>query len=218
MPSNTKRESSDTPRPTASNANGAQIQRSTPNDATSDEFRELEREPTDADLMDVGIDIEEDVYDADETSLQGRPWKPPSEEDDGGSVSPEELGEQFLRGAAQQERRTKIDDTEPDDDVDLLSDTVHEASLFDHNHDPLAREDLPEVIADETDADAHHRIRRVAAKKVEAEGSATSSDAEERQVRETAAPPSRQQRSAAKGAAETREAVPTAPKRSARRN
>lgn len=78
------------------------------------------------------------------------------EEDDGGSVSPEELGEQFLRGAAQQERLTHADDRESTDNVDLLGEAVHQVSLFDHNFDPLRDPRLPRVAADETVADENH--------------------------------------------------------------
>lgn len=52
--------------------------------------------------------------------LAGQEWeaetKPfsriPREEADGGSISPDELGEHFLRRAAQQDRRVKLDETE----------------------------------------------------------------------------------------------------------
>lgn len=90
----------------------------------------------------------------------------PAEEEDGGTVSPEELGEQFLRGAAQQQRRTRPDDRESKDDVDLLGDSVHQVSLFDHNFDPLRDPRLPRVAADETVADgSHHTSARAAAKR-----------------------------------------------------
>lgn len=78
-------------------------------------------------------------------------------DDDVGTVSPEELGEQFLRGAAQQERRTNRQDAEPRQDVDLLSDAVQQVSLFDHNFDPLAEPQFPNIVADEAAADASHR-------------------------------------------------------------
>lgn len=72
------------------------------------------------------------------------------EEDDGGSVSPEELGEQFLRGATQQERHTKPDDTEPTGDFDASSDSMRQASLFDSDHEPLVDERFPRATASET--------------------------------------------------------------------
>lgn len=219
MRSNTKREPAVvTPRPTDGDAKRVTTEAAPPYQPTDEQFEELDREAEGVDLMDVGIDVEEDVYDTDEASLRGSPWRPAFEEDDGGSVSPEELGEQFLRRAAQQERRTKADDTESGDDVDLLSDAVHDASLFDHNHDPLASEDLPEVIADETDADAHHRIRRVAVNKTQSERTDAASPADgSRQSRETAAPPSRQRTVDGETGAKASNHAVTTSRRSARR-
>jgi hypothetical protein len=102
-------------------------------------------------------DLDEDVSEQDVDAE--RPLRPYNlaDEDDGGSVSPEELGEQFLRGAAQQERRVARNDAESPADVDLLSDSAHQVSLFDHNQDPLGEPHLPQVVADETQADADHR-------------------------------------------------------------
>lgn len=87
------------------------------------------------------------------------------EGDEDGSVSPEELGEQFLRGAVQQDFHTSQNDREADDNVDLLADAPHQVSLFDHNLDPLAEPRFPNVIADETQADAEHTARTGAAAK-----------------------------------------------------
>ncbi len=119
-----------------------------------------------------GDNAEVEAADVDDQALEQsndvegelRPDDPQAEDDDG-NVSPEELGEQFLRAAAQQERRTKADDTEPNADVDLLSDEVHQASLFDHNHDPLDNPRFPHIAADETAANADHRRARAAAKR-----------------------------------------------------
>jgi hypothetical protein len=76
-------------------------------------------------------------------------------EDEDGPISPEEMGEQFLRGAAQQERSTHTNDRESNDNVDLLSESVHQVSLFDHNQDPLAEPRLPRVVTDKAEAKAN---------------------------------------------------------------
>jgi hypothetical protein len=162
---------------------------------------------------------EEALREAILNDLAGEEWeaetKPfsrlPREEDDGGSISPEELGEQFLRGAVQQERRVKLDDTEPRLNVDVLQDAVEQASLFDRNHDPDASEILPLVDADETAADAAHRIHHAAAPEVaprlaeardsESPADSAPADSERRasrtkdgRDRATTAPPSHQRR------------------------
>jgi hypothetical protein len=99
--------------------------------------------------------------------------------DDDGSVSPEELGEQFLRNAVQQDFHTATNDRESNDNVDLLTDAVHQTSLFDHNLDPLAEPRFPKVNADETRADADHTssdtataFKRAAARKARGQKSA----------------------------------------------
>lgn len=82
-----------------------------------------------------------------------------------GSVSPEELGEQFLRGAVQQDFHTCANDREANDNVDLLAEAPRQVSLFDHSLDPLAEPRFPQVVAEETRADAEHTLGTRAAAK-----------------------------------------------------
>lgn len=181
------------------------------NDAADRITREYEGEEAlrEAILDDLAGD---DELAGDEWEAETKPFaRLPREEDDGGSISPEELGEQYLRGAAQQERRAKLDDTEPRINVDVLQDSVEQASLFDRNHDPGASEILPLVDTDETAADAAHRIHHAAAPELRDTGDAdeisedsvpagserrVSRSKNARREQATVAPPSHQRRAA----------------------
>lgn len=104
-----------------------------------------------------------------------------------GSVSPEELGEQFLRGAVQQDFHTSANDREANDNVDLLAEAPRQVSLFGHNLDPLAEPRFPQVVADETRADAEHTSgTRAAAKRAatrKAQDQSTSAKAQPKRSR-----------------------------------
>ncbi len=79
------------------------------------------------------------------------------EKDDAGAVSPDELGERFVRGATQQERHSEGHDTAPNGGVDALSDSVQQGSLFDRNPTPLEEKRVHREPVDEK------RLRQVTA-------------------------------------------------------